>query len=479
MQNFRLAAVIVLLLIVLPSLAFAAPFTVEQLPVLDSIIEGESAAFDVRVTNNQDSTDTFRFSTNDLLWDMLSDPLYHYFSGVEIRPGESQTVRLLLRPVQPLEYGRYKVVVNVKAGKTESAEELPLFTTYRPAKPLLSEYLAAVNQFVEMPSVVDPRDPVVVKVNLVNRNPKNLEDVTLIFSSKTLNKKVVTSLDPLERKVVEETFTMDPMTQPQEDSLTVQLVVDGSVLDPSLKEPFAIGSFPDIVEISTQQEKSFLKTVTTTSYQNKGNVEGSKTIELRTNYFRSSFTKANPEPFEVNKGRDRFLAWELVLKPGESTTIIRTVSYLPLLVLIAMALGAIAIYYLFRSPVQVIKRASVLTLKDSGISEIKVIIHVKNRTEKVFERVTITDIINTASDVYPGADVGTLKPDSVYNDGAKTIVKWELDNLDSSEERIMSYMVRSKFSIIDSITLPPTVTRFYTAKGAKIITRSDSVTVRV
>jgi hypothetical protein len=167
---------------------------VQSSTVYDSIIEGERAAFDVKIANNQDSTDTFRFSTNDLLWDMLSDPLFHYFSGIDIRPGDSQVVRLILYPTEPLEYGRYRIDVQIKGDKAKTPEVMPLFVTVRPAKPLIQEYLAAVNKIVEIPSVVNPVNNVSVKVNLVNRNPKNLDKVTLVFSGNLLNREITTSL---------------------------------------------------------------------------------------------------------------------------------------------------------------------------------------------------------------------------------------------------------------------------------------------
>lgn len=479
MQNFmRIAAALALLLVLAP-LASAAPFSVQSSAVYDSIIEGERAAFDIRLVNNQDSTDSFRFSTNDLLWDMLSDPLYHYFSGVEVRPGDSQVVRLILSPNEPLEYGRYRVDVLLKGEKAKTTETIPLFITVRPAKPLIQEYLAAVNKIVEIAPVVNPLDNVSVKVNLINRNPKNLEKVTLVFSSNLLNRETTASLGPLERKTIEESFSLDSMTPPQNDTLTVKLIVDGSVLEPTITESYSVGSFPNIVQEYSGDKKSLFRTVTSATYVNHGNILGSTVVEHRAGYLGNYFTKSQPASFEIIRDGRRYLAWDLALQPGESVTIVRDENYRPLALLFFLIGGAILLYYLFRSPVSVIKRVSILTLKDSGISDLKVIIHLKNRTNRIFERVTVTDAIQTLSDVSPGADVGTLKPDSVYNDGAKTVVKWEIDNIDSGEERILSYTLHAKLAILDSLILPPVVVRFYTEKGSKVVTRSDAVTVRV
>ena len=146
MRKVAFAALMLFLLLV-PAV-HAAGFKVEVLSVQDSIIFGEQAAFDVRIANNEDAKDTFRFYYNDLFWDVLSDPLYHYFSGVDIRSGDSETVRLLITPVEFLRYGQYKVDLTIKSGKGGASETVPLFVTVRSEKPLIQEYLAAFLQII-------------------------------------------------------------------------------------------------------------------------------------------------------------------------------------------------------------------------------------------------------------------------------------------------------------------------------------------
>jgi len=469
----------VLTLFLLIPVAQAAELEVEHLPVRDSIIPGEQAAFDIRITNNQDSKDTFRISTNDLFWDLLSDPLYHYFSGVDIISGDSETVRLLLKPVEALEIGQYRVDVIVKSEKGKNSEIIPMFITIRPENPLIQEYLAAVRRIVEIPSVVYPDESVTVKVNLINRNPKNLTDVKLVFSSKLLAREVETSLGPLEKKMIVEEFPVDPLTAPQEDVLNLKLIVDGSILEPEINEPYEVGAYSEIVVQSSETKSMFFKKVEETTYVNNGNVKSSKTVESEITQLKNLFTKASPEPFGIERADKKFLAWEVVLEPAQSMTITRTVSYRPLLVLALIIAAAVGLYYLLRSPVYALKKTSILTLKEGGISELKIIVHIRNRSSQAFERLTITDRIPTMADVTTGLDLGTVKPSTVYNDGRKTIVKWELQKLEKGEERILSYNMKSHLAILGSVTLPGVVVRFYSPKGTKLVTRSRTVTVRV
>lgn len=477
-MNKGVVAALALLFLLVQSV-HAADFTVDVKPVKDSIILGEQAAFDIRIVNNQDFKDTFRISYSDIFWDLISDPLYHYFSGVDISSGGSETVRLLLRPVGSLDYGLYKLELDVKAGKGKSSEAIPIYVEVRPEKPLIREYLAAVQKIVEISPVVDPRENVTVKVNLINRNPKNITDMKVVLSSALLNRETRTSLGPLGRRVVEEVFSLDPLTPPRKDVLSVKLFIDDALLEPELNEPYSIGSYSDIGIASSEVSRLFLKSVNSTTYVNRGNVKASRIIEVQTNFFKGYFTSAQPKPFSIERNGKRFLAWELSLEPAESASITRTVSYRRLIVLVLIGALVALLYYLFRSPVYAAKSASVFSLKEGGISEIKVIIRLKNRSGSAFERLTVTDHIPTIAEVSAGADIGTVKPASIYNDGRVTIVKWEIDKIEKGEERVLSYRMVSRLAILGSVTLPGVAVRFYSGKGTKLVTRSSKFVVKV
>lgn len=467
---------VLLLLAVVPSV-FAAQIGVESLPVHESVIPGEQAAFDIRITNNQDSEDVFRMSSNDLYWDLLSDPLYDYFSGVEIRAGDSKTVRLLLNTLEDLEYGQYRVDVAVKSQKGKNSATVPVYITVRPEKPLIREYLAAVTRIVEIPPVIHPGQNITVKVNLINRNPKNLPELKVLLSSNLINREVVTSLEPLQSKVLEEKFVLDARTPPQGDVLTVQLIADGNVLEPVITERFEIGSFGEIEIQSADVDKQFLRTVEKRVYANTGNVRGDKIVELESSGLKKLFTSTEPDSFTITKDGKKYVAWQLSLGPQESIAVTRTVSYRIILFIALLSAGAAAAYYLFRSPVVAVKKANVVNLKGGGISELKIIVHLRNRSPHTYERITVTDRTPTIADVTVDHGLGTVKPSSVYNDGRRTIVKWEIKTLEKGEELMLSYNMNTRLVILGTVKLAPVSVRFFSARGAKLVTRSRAVEV--
>ena len=75
---------------------------------------------------------------------------------------------------------------------------------------------------------------------------------------------------------------------------------------------------------------------------------------------------------------------------------------------------------------------------------------------------------------------GTLKPSRILQHHKKgLIVKWNIASLDAFEERIISYKIKSKLSILGTLTLPPmTVTcKDKQGKGLKVVSHSETVKV--
>jgi hypothetical protein len=58
-----------------------------------------------------------------------------------------------------------------------------------------------------------------------------------------------------------------------------------------------------------------------------------------------------------------------------------------------------------------------------------------------------------------------------------TIVKWKLDDVEGSEERMLNYEIKSKLSILGNLTLSPVIIRYRTPKGRLVVVRSNHLVV--
>ena len=103
-----------------------------------------------------------------------------------------------------------------------------------------------------------------------------------------------------------------------------------------------------------------------------------------------------------------------------------------------------------------IKEASNIKKSEGGISELTVIFHIKNRSKNKINEIEISDHIPALVAVGHDISIGSLQPTKMLKHESKgtTIAKWEIDALDASEERVLSYRIKSKLPILGSFSLP-------------------------
>ncbi len=456
----------------------AQDFDVEQREIDRNFQTGKQAVFELDITNNGED-DTFRFSTVDVLWNIQSQPLFHYFSGIDIAAGETETVRLLLNPSTPPPPGLYEVKITVRSEETDATQIVPIVVFVRSDAPALRDYLAAVTRIVEIPPEIDPRDANQVKINLENRNPKIIDEMEIILSSNLINGVIKTDLQSLQQKTVVADIELDPLTPPQEDTLVVTLVFENKTLQPIIKEKFEIVAYGGVEPVNVKKRNIFFKLVDETTFVNDGNAPASATIEKKINFLTKLFTSSStPGSYTITREEGSYLAWDVELDPQEELVHIVSTDYRPVIFVIIVAILAYIAYILLRSPVIVRKEATVVGFRENGISELKVLIHIKNRSNRSFERITVSDRLPHIADVHEDIEVGTLKPTKIHQGNRGTIVTWNIENLDKLEERVLSYRMRSKLSILGGFTLPIASVKFFDSAGRRFRSKSKKYKIR-
>ena len=138
------------------------------------------------------------------------------------------------------------------------------------------------------------------------------------------------------------------------------------------------------------------------------------------------------------------------------------------------------LYSIFRSDIVVKKHAVVLGTKEGGITEMKVIMNVRNRIGRPIKNIAIIDNVPNIADIQKEFQIGTLKPTKIVTHERKgNLIKWNIDFLEKYEERIITYKVRSKLSILGKFKLPPAVIKYENEKGRDVITHSNSVSLSI
>lgn len=474
---------VILLLVVLLTSAFVcavSPYDVYVKEPSADIFPEETATFSLTIVNNWEVEDNYRLSFPSLSWNIQSDPLSDYLSGISIPAHNLHEVILKLGPTQGLEYGTYKLELDVESLKTNNIKTVFLTINLKNPQPPIKEYFAVVSKIVEIPPLVDPRETVPININLENRNPKNITKLEVQLSSNLINEDTVTSLAPLEKKRIHFDVSLDPLTPPQKDTIVLTLLVDGRVLQPVIKEPFEIMEYSEIIKETQAPEKGFLSKKQTLKFTNKGNVQKIYTTEQKVGFFENLFTTTDPKAYKIDKEDATYLAWDLEIPPNSTQSITIKTSYLPLFILLAVVVLSIVAYYVFRSPITVLKEASILQTKDGGISDLKIVLHIKNRSNQVLDNVTIVDKIPNIAEIEKEPELGSVKPTRIMQSTREgSVVKWEIGSLEKLEERIITYRIKSKLTIIGGVNLPAAMVKFVDNKGKEQVAKSNRLDVSV
>jgi hypothetical protein len=440
------------------SIAYAASFDVEAIPIKDRIIIDEFATFQLNIKNNLQQKDEFRIYTLDFpTWDVRTDPLINPIT-LELEPGKEGSVELVVDPLKIRDIGAYVVSVNVRSKLTNRVFSVPMKVTILSTEPLIGGYVPTVVTGVDIPEKIDPRKEVSIKISLNNQNVIDYPDLVVKLESNLIKDTIKTQLGPKEEKTLELTANLDPLTPPQGDRLAVAVFRGNrSIINPIVKDT-------EIIEYTQQElvseEKKFFITKSLYSFVSN-NKEYKGTFKVETTLFDSIFSSTNPKAETVKENGKRYFAWDTQLDNNRMQVAV-TKNFIPLYVVIAVLIVLAISYYMFRSPLSIIKEVSNLVKSEGGVTEIGVVLHVRNRSQNKLKEIEVTEIIPSLVSIERETTIGSLQPNKVLKHERKgtTLVKWTIDTLDASEERVLSYKIKSRLSILGSFSFPAAKAKF-------------------
>ncbi len=449
----------------------AATFDVAVNPVIKNFYPTQQGKYEVTITNKMDLPDEFSLSfTNTPKWSIETDPI-SYLSGIPMKANENKTFNVYVAGVPDYQFGThdFNILVTSKNTGTTLADVIPVLLR-NPSKDFV-EYSPVVNIDVDIPAKIDPRDKNSIKINFLNRNKLNIKNITITVASKLFNTEKVTTLGSLERKTEEIPLDYDPLLPPVKDTISVTITINGGEPKLTTRDVQFLGY--STIEESTYKEDNFLKYTRMINYTNKGNVATMKKLIVKTSFFEQLFSSTQPEAKKMIDNGERQFVWEIELQPQETRTIELVINYRIVFLIIFIIALLIGAYYFFRSPMTIAKESHVVRIgkekTEDGISHLKVLIHIKNRTNTVVEHVKIIDRIPHLVELEKEFGVGTLHPEKVLHHEIKgTIVKWDLPVVEPYEERIIQYQIKSKLKILGTITLPPASLKYKNKNGNEV-----------
>jgi len=478
----KLALVLSILFVLFSSSALGFGFDVTLEPIRDQITRGESADFTVTFVNKLPKTNVLRLASEDFTrWTLQTDPQSARLSGVMIPSGGTASAVLQLFPSKQITPGRYTIQVEFRSETNGDVLRKGLDVNYVSLESILRKYVPELQVSINLPheGMLDPRGDrngvTSIDVGVKNKNPLYLENVIVRLKSQLFDMETsIGDLQPLERKFATFDVKLDPHETPKTDTLLAAAVI-GNITFVDI-ETFEIAGYElPFVESSSSQE-AFMKTATSVEVSNPSNVAKEQDVLLETRFLQSLFTSTSPHATITTQDGKRLLTWHVTLPASGSIILRATTNYRPFFYILIIALAALGIYLRLRSPLVIFKSVREVAKHEGGISMFKVILHIKNRSKHSLHGIEVTDSVPSIADIRPGEMSGTLPPTKILTNTRKgSIAKWELHALEGHEERVLSYLVKSKLSILGTLEIPLAKARFVTKKGRHIISRSNVV----
>ncbi|MBN1793160.1 hypothetical protein JW826_05755 [Candidatus Woesearchaeota archaeon] len=457
-------------MLALVPLASAFTYTVE--PLTNRITKSDSARFRVVVQNTLEVEDQFTISSRDVSWILQSEP-----TTKTVGPLASASFIVELIPKSTLiEENVYIVPVKIKSEKTgtyqEEGQRFVIFLSFLQN----SSYSPTVTPTVFMDKVVDPREPVSVRVNLRNRNQRELKDLEVVLKGgPELDKSYMTNLLPLEEKVNDILFRVDPYTLPGKRTLSIQIIFDNKTVSESSAE-YEILGYSDMKETASKTS-SFLRYENTFDILNDGNEPGVAEHRFEMNFVERLFTRFSPEALKEKDSINKvYYVIRKDLGPKEIFRIITVTDYRLLAAIIALIILSFVLYFVFRTPIILYKSAEPEGKRThEGLSDIKVRIYLKNRSAKSVSNIRLTDTVPPIAELKKSTHVGSMDPIHFSKGRKGTIARWEFASLEPFEERVIAYRIESKLKLFGGIKLPSAKARFEEKKGRERVSYSNQV----
>lgn len=427
-------------------------------PQQEGISPGETAIFKVSIENRGISS---KF--------IFLEPLQQYGKWridtpdpyiLDIGAGKVEISMIRITPLTKLKIGTYNQKITVKTLDKKFIQEFVI-----PVK--ITPFENAINTQIIMPEIVDPRDGIVVKVMMENLYNYDLTNLEVRVSSSLFEKTQSFDLMSDDKKIREFQFSFEESITPGSYLVTAQVRNKQALVGTDTKK-FSLTEFSDISEKTIKEEGLFSSTITVVK-TNTGNTKAVSKIIFRLTPFQKIFSSFNNEPDKITKeGSIYIYQWDSLLEPEESSSVSVVTNYAPLfLVIVILIVFIIIVHYWISRKITITKKIMQVSKTKDGISGLKIMLHIKNKSSFTFKKVRIVDYLPKL--VAPSKDFGTLKPTNVQRSPKGSIkIVWDVPKLERGEERIISYKIRSKLSIIGRFSLPSAVVE-YRNKGGKLV----------
>ncbi|PIZ51874.1 hypothetical protein COY27_02205 [Candidatus Woesearchaeota archaeon CG_4_10_14_0_2_um_filter_33_13] len=451
MRGKTVLCVALFVLVMFSTLALAES-TVEVTTIKNLISMSEKAEFSLKITNNAETKQRYSVYSFQSGQGWNVDPYPLKDKIIEVAAGKTYTTMIRAQPTESFTPGIYYVHITVESDNGERFNKA-LKVYLGPEKPV--DYLPSIKVVIDMNDKINPQEIVPIKLFLENNNPLDLTNLKIKVQSDMpeFEKEVMVDLPPLEKKTVEFSVKPNSFQQPKDYVLFFVFEKNGEVAK-IIEQKVEVLSLVPGFATNVIEEIVFLKKFTQVDIKNEGNTINSQEVKIPISFFSSLFVTDTEGDVKNIEGK-RYLTWEVSLNPDETIALNYVVNYRVLFYLFVILALFGFFYWYVQTPIFINKTAQTTkAIEDGSLSEIKVTLEIKNKSNKILKDVNITDKVPGIANVEKSLELGTLRPKEVKHGKQGTTVVWNLAELDAQEHRLITYKVKAKLNIVGTFSLP-------------------------
>jgi hypothetical protein len=433
----------------------------------DEIIEGESASFDLIVRNDdrkeRDIFVAFPYSSN---WRVNINPYL-----MRIPSKSERTARVEIFSLNDNNLGTFDIVLNVRSRDEEIKKD---YVFRVKAVPYIG--VEIVSELI-VPEKIDPRVGGNIKLKLDNVRNNDFDELEIIIKSDDLfSERRFLELKSGEVKLENFKVSLPENLAPGKYEVDVKINYGNKNLITDQKS-FTIEGFSDVIAKKSNEDR-LLKSKVVLSKSNVGTEEKNERITYSVSGFRRLFTSFSKEPDSFEKIDGVYVAqWNLILNPGDNFDVEIVSNYTNIFwVGLGVFLFVLFVLQMKKKRIIVSKRVLTVDKNKEGISGMKVLLTIKNRGRRPLSDIRLSDSLPMFVGTAPHS-FGTLHPTKVKKTAlGNTRLVWHIGEIHGGEERIISYVAKSRLSIIGKLILPSAVVSY--KRGSRVIkSKSNKLTL--
>lgn len=438
------------------------------------VFPGNEVTFLVKVKNNQIRSDMIKISPDPFSVFPFSD----FVDRINIQPSqlsvpadESGTFQVIIKYSKDIKSDKsYTANIAVRSLINEDVKQTYQLTSF------ITNAGEIISTRININEVIVPGKETPFYVTFTNNLNEDLNNLRLYITAGSFNEEQDFNIKA--KEVMKKSFTLNlPTDTPPGEYNLILKIYSGESLKGNRETRIKVESNKELEE-KVSRINNFLSTKVIISKVNKGNIAFNKEVKYPISSFENLFTETTPKSSVVEENGQKYLLWNLVIKPGEENNIVIDTNYAGLFFTVlglVVLLGLI--YYVRTRSIRITKK--VIMIREGSERKIyfKVILNLENYTGKPIHNLKVIDLLPVLIKHY--SDFGTLEPKNIQQGSRGLRFVWEISKLGSGEERVISYKIEPQLNLFGNIKLPPASLQFLGKTNKLIVRRSNSAAFKL